>query len=716
MSPCRTLRLASAALVTTLLGILAAGCGSSTSTATAPATIPRCGVTIGPGDPNLPADGGSGQITVTTARECAWTAASDSTWLTIKGSPSGQGDGSVEYVAAANPDPVTRRAAINLNTQRAEFTQAAAGCVMQLREPSARFPKAGGSGTVNVTASSSLCTWTASSDSEWIVIRSGANGKGSAAVTFDVLATSAEPRTGTILVAGQRFSVTQAEGCSYSAAPLTHALPSSGGSATITVTTAAGCPWTAASNVDWITVTQGATGSGSGTVTFDVPPTGAQSRTGTLVVAGQAASVTQSSACGLTLSPAAQSIGQAGGPGAIDVQTAPGCAWTATSDVPWITINGQAIGNGPGRLSFTVAPGTGAPRSGTLTINGQKATVTQGGQTCSFAIAPDSQSVPLSGGNGTVNVTAGEGCAWSAVSNVNWITITSGANGNRDGPVQFTVASSNVPRTGSLTVAGQPFTVNQVQACTVSLGQSTANVAAAGGTIEVSVAAGDGCPWTAASGVSWITVTSGSSGSGNGTVRLSVSANSGGARSGGVTIGGQAFTVNQAGTCSVSISPQQQSVASAGGQVPVSVSAAGCAWTASSNASWISVASGASGTGPGTVQLAVAVNTGGARTGTVTIGNQTFTANQSGAICTFVFVPPSAVEGRNPSNGSFTVTTQFGCTWKAVSDADWITITNGESGTGSGPVHYRVDRNDGGSRSGTITVMGQKFTIIQEPR
>ncbi len=68
------------------------------------------------------------------------------------------------------------------------------------------------------------------------------------------------------------------------------------------------------------------------------------------------------------------------------------------------------------------------------------------------------------------------------------------------------------------------------------------------GTVQVTVAAG--CSWTATSNAAWITITGGASGSGNGTVSYSVTANSGTTRRGTVTIAGQTFTVTQAGTAS----------------------------------------------------------------------------------------------------------------------------------------------------------------------
>ncbi len=86
-----------------------------------------------------------------------------------------------------------------------------------------------------------------------------------------------------------------------------------------------------------------------------------------------------------------------------------------------------------------------------------------------------------------------------------------------------------------------------------------------------------------------------------------------------------------AASCSYSISPSSRSIGSAGGTGSVSVSAgSGCSWTARSNNAWIRVTSGASGSGPGTVRYSVNENSGGARTGSLTIAEHTFTVSQSG--------------------------------------------------------------------------------------
>ena len=108
-----------------------------------------------------------------------------------------------------------------------------------------------------------------------------------------------------------------------------------------------------------------------------------------------------------------------------------GCAWTATANVAWITVTSSS-GSGNGTVSYSVAANTGTARTGTLTIAGQTFTVNQAG---GAGIRYRRERPAASGGSGSVGVTAGTGCAWTAVSNAAWITITSGASGigQRDG-------------------------------------------------------------------------------------------------------------------------------------------------------------------------------------------------------------------------------------------------------------------------------------------
>ena len=150
-----------------------------------------------------------------------------------------------------------RRGAILANNQRADVMQAAGECTISLAPDSGSFDLGGGSGRVDVRASSALCTWTAVADADWITIRGAANGTGAGAVNFDVAATTGPPRTGGITVAGHRFTITQsrqAGDCSFTLSPTGYQTGAEGGTGNVAVTAAgASCPWSVSNSVDWIT-------------------------------------------------------------------------------------------------------------------------------------------------------------------------------------------------------------------------------------------------------------------------------------------------------------------------------------------------------------------------------------------------------------------------------------------------------------------------------
>jgi hypothetical protein len=89
--------------------------------------------------------------------------------------------------------------------------------------------------------------------------------------------------------------------------------------------------------------------------------------------------------------------------------------------------------------------------------------------------------------------------------------------------------------------------------CSYSISPGSASLNTSGGSGSVTVTTQSGCSWSASSGVPWITITSGASGAGSGTVAYLVASNSGAARSAVSTIGGQPFTFNQSGTQSYTI-------------------------------------------------------------------------------------------------------------------------------------------------------------------
>ena len=237
------------------------------------------------------------------------------------------------------------------------------------------------------------------------------------------------------------------------------------------MTAASGCTWVATSNAAWLTITGGTSGSGSGAVSFTVAPNTGSARSGTLTVASQTITVNQAAAvtCAYSLSPSSTSVTALGGAGSFNVTTATGCNWTASSSTGWLTVLSGSSGSGNGSVSYGVAPNLGSSRSATITAGGQTFTVTQAALLCTYSITPTSVTVTDQATTGTVSVSTSTGCAWTASSNVNWVTLTGGSSGSGDGTVGYSVAAlgGNKDRNGTVTIAGRTFTVHQRERCAV---------------------------------------------------------------------------------------------------------------------------------------------------------------------------------------------------------------------------------------------------------
>jgi hypothetical protein len=83
--------------------------------------------------------------------------------------------------------------------------------------------------------------------------------------------------------------------------------------------------------------------------------------------------------------------------------------------------------------------------------------------------------------------------------------------------------------------------------------------------------------------------------------------------------------------------------------------------------------------------------------------------------CNYSITPPSQFFGASGGAGSLTVTAPAGCAWTATSNASFINITSGASGSGAGSVAYSVAANGGTTqRTGGMTIASQTFNVTQD--
>jgi hypothetical protein len=429
-----------------------------------------CSFTLtGSSDP-VPSGGGRRVLTVGTLAGCAWNATSSVPWIVIVNG-SGAGPATVTFDVQANGG-AAREASISVGSRVFLVSQAAAPtappCTFTIDRPTQSFPVTGGQATVAVTAQAG-CAWTVEGGAPWTTIVAG-SGTGSGETRYSVAPNlSIVERTTTLTIAGRAHTITQAGvACTFTLTPPSRSFAAAGGQGQVQVDTQAGCIWTAASNAGWMSVST-ITGIGPGTVNYTVQAsTDTATRNGAIVVGGQQHAVSQSGVpppCTYTLDPVSRAFGAAAASAVVRVNTAPGCAWTASSDVPWATL-AQNSGTGSTDIGYSVAENAGtSSRNGTLTIGGAAHAITQAAAApppCTYQIAPLERSFEPIGGAGTVRVTTGPTCAWTAISSESWVSVTTGKGvGTFD--IQYTVApaGANVSRVATVTIEGQIHTVRQ---------------------------------------------------------------------------------------------------------------------------------------------------------------------------------------------------------------------------------------------------------------
>ena len=187
----------------------------------------------------------------------------------------------------------------------------------------------------------------------------------------------------------RRLAPQLATDCQYGIDQAQQAFTTAGGSASVGILASAStCPWLALSYTNWVTISAGAVGSGTGLVTYSVAPNpNSASRTGTLWIGGKSLTVTQSGlTCSLDVQTRNISVAAAGVTGATMAVNfnAPDCRWNATANVPWILI-GSASGTGNGTVGYTVGVNTGGLRTGAIVIAGRTVYVNQAGSEGSTA-------------------------------------------------------------------------------------------------------------------------------------------------------------------------------------------------------------------------------------------------------------------------------------------------------------------------------------------
>jgi hypothetical protein len=418
----------------------------------------------------------------------------------------------------------------------------------------------------------------------------------------------------------------------------------------------------------------------------------------------------------------------------IEINTFYGCRGLTSIDIPNSVTNiserafGGCIGltdvsvSWPTPLSITADVFSGVT-PGNITLHVPASTETDyraatvwqdflvGGVASALTVTPATANIAAAGG--TVNLTVTANVNWTVVSSDAWAVVTP-ATGNNNGTVVVTAAANTgALRTATITISGggltQTVNITQAQpAPTLTVTPATVNIAATSDTVDLTVTAN--VNWTVVSSDAWAVVTP-ATGSNNGTVNVTVAANTGVQRTATITISGGGLTqtvdITQAEqpTPTLTVTPATVNIAAAGDTVDLTVTA-NVDWTAVSSDAWV-VVTPATGSSDGTVNVAVTANTGAQRTATITISGegltQTVNITQAQPAPTLTVTPATVHIAAAGDTVDLTVTANVD--WTVVSSDVWAIVTPA-SGSNNGTFSVSAAANPGSERTATITVSG----------
>ena len=206
--------------------------------------------------------------------------------------------------------------------------------------------------------------------------------------------------------------------------------PAGGGEGILPILTADGCAWTASASDSWITITEGASGDGSGAVSYQVAANTGAGRIGGITVTG------------------------------VDGDTVYAITQTGVGAKAGLPPTGEAAARSQAdrhRSATLVAPRVSSNACGATKMESARATAAALGAAdpdmlaagCSFSVFD----MPATGGNRTVSVITEAGCGWSATASDSWITVTGGLPGSGAGELGYAVSQNRSrARFGSIVV------------------------------------------------------------------------------------------------------------------------------------------------------------------------------------------------------------------------------------------------------------------------
>jgi len=273
---------------------------------------------------------------------------------------------------------------------------------------------------------------------------------------------------------------TPAATCTYSISPTGASFTASGGTGSVAVTTQSGCTWTASSGASWMSITSGASGTGSGSVSYSVAAnTATSSQQAVLTIAGLACTVTEAGIQTYTITASAGTGGTISPTGSVSVNSGANQTFSITPSTGYtiaiVTVDGISVGAvtsytfGNVKGNHTIAASFNAQSETISASAGTGGTISPTGSVSVAYGANETFTISPNSGYTMAGVTV-DGASAGAVSSYTFSDVTA----------NHTIAASFTAITGSLG-AGESTTSAPASAATPASSASAADPSSGGG-------------------------------------------------------------------------------------------------------------------------------------------------------------------------------------------------------------------------------------------
>ncbi len=191
-------------------------------------------------------------------------------------------------------------------------------------------------------------------------------------------------------------------------------------------------------------------------------------RIGAIIVEGQTYTITQRMAtCAISLSATNRSHGHGATSNSVEVDTAVGCPWPVSTTNTWIQIlsPNPGPGTGTGTVIYALQSNTNfTGRDGSIQIGTRTLVLHQGSGDCNYKLSATNRPHGFGASTNSINVTnVTPGCAWTATTSTEWITLLGNTTGTGNGTVHYSITpnSGATPRTGTIVVEDEILTLTQ---------------------------------------------------------------------------------------------------------------------------------------------------------------------------------------------------------------------------------------------------------------